>query len=232
MGSIRLKFIISTISIMLELHAFPASSPSRAVHMTLDLLGLEYSYIPVNILEGEQKTPEYLAMNPQHTVPVLTDGNLVITESRAAMTYLVSQHKPGQLYPACAKKRSQIDQRLYFNIGTFWNRIADCVLPVCLGKTSTIPEEKIEAVKEALMWANQMVHCGYVLGNTLTIADIDFMASYSSLEACDFINLKPYKHLICWSQSLKQQIPKYSENCGKGAAVFGDWFKSNYKPSK
>jgi len=96
-------------------------------------------------------------MNPQHTVPVLCDGNLTITESRAAMAYLVSQHKPGQLYPACAKKRSQIDQRLQFGIGTLWARIADCVLPVCLGKTSTIPQEKIDALKEALMWANQMV---------------------------------------------------------------------------
>merc|ERR1712112_357429 len=248
---------------MLELHAFPASSPSRAVHMTLDLLGLEYTYTSVNILEGEQNTPEFLAMNPQHTVPVLCDGNLTITESRAAMAYLVSQHKPGQLYPACAKKRSQIDQRLQFGIGTFWARIVDCALPVCLGKTTTIPQEKIDALKEALMWANQMVtlpssqekshkmnsskilsntfhdllcggkkkvSCGYVLGNSLTIADIDFLASYSSLEACGFLSLKPYKSLLTWSQTMKQQIPKYSENCGAGAAVFGNWFKGNYKP--
>merc|ERR1712080_57197 len=86
----------TTTTTMLELYAFPASSPSRAVHMTLDLLDLEYKYIPTNILEGEQKTPEFLAMNPQHTVPVLVDGNLAITESRPAMTYLVSQHKPSQ----------------------------------------------------------------------------------------------------------------------------------------
>merc|ERR1712080_153879 len=193
-----------TTTTMLELHAFPASSPSRAVHMTLDLLGLEYTYTTVNILEGEQMVPGFLAMNPQHTVPVLCDGNLTITESRAAMAYLVSQHKPGQLYPACAKKRSQIDQRLHFGIGTFWARIADCVLPVCLGKTSTIPQEKIDALKEALMWANQTVSCGY-------------------------LSLKPYKSLLTWSQTMKQQIPKYSENCGKGAAIFGEWFKGNYR---
>ena len=150
-----------TIMSVLELHAFPASSPSRALHMTLDLLGLEYKYVQVNILEGEQRQPEFLAMNPQHTVPVLVDGNLTITESRAAMTYLVTQHKPGQLYPASAKKRSQIDQLLYWNIGTFWSRVGECVFPVCFGKTSTIPEEKIAAVKEALMWANQMVNINY-----------------------------------------------------------------------
>ena len=142
----------------LELHAFTASSPSRAVHMTLDLLGLEYKYVPVNILEGEHKAPEFLAMNPQHTVPTLVDGNLTITESRAAMAYLVSQHKPSQLYPACAKKRSLINQRLYFNMGTFWNRVGDCAFPVGFGQTTTIPEEKVAALKEALMWANNMVN--------------------------------------------------------------------------
>merc|ERR1712080_245794 len=219
----------TTTTTMLELHAFPSSPPSRAVHMTLDLLGLDYDYIEVDFLSGCARTPEFLSMNPQHTVPVLCDGNLTITESRAAMAYLVSQHKPGQLYPACAKKRSQIGQRLHFGIGTFWARIADCVLPVCLGKTSTIPQEKIDALKEALMWANQMVSCGYVLGNSLTIADIDFLASYSSLEACGFLSLKPSKPLLTWSQTMKQQIPKYSENCGKGAAIFGEWFKGNYR---
>ena len=213
---------------VLELHAFPASPPSRAVHMTLDLLGLEYKYVETAVLEGATRTPEYLSMNPQHTVPVLTDGNLVITESRAAMTYLVSQHKPGQLYPACAKKRSQIDQRLYFNIGTFYQRMGDCVYPVCFGKTKTIPQEKIDSLKEALMWANQMAACGYVLGNSMTIADVDFMATYSTLEACNFISLAPYKNLKAWADRMRQQIPKYSENCGDGAAGFGAWFNKNY----
>ena len=140
----------------LELYGFQASPPCRSVQMTLELLGLEYKYHDVPVLEGGTKTPEFLSLNPQHTIPVLTDGNLVITESRAAMSYLVSQYKPGQLYPACAKKRSQIDQRLYFNIGTFYKRLGDCVYPVCFGKTKTIPKENIDALKEALMFANHM----------------------------------------------------------------------------
>ena len=213
---------------VLELHAFPASPPSRAVHMALDLLGLEYKYVEVAVLEGATRTPEYLSMNPQHTVPVLTDGNLVITESRAAMTYLVSQHKPGQLYPVCAKKRSQIDQRLYFNIATFYQRMGDCVYPVCFGKTKTIPQEKIDSLKEALMFANQMVSSTYVLGDSMSIADVDFMATYSTLEACDFMNLAPYKNLKVWAARMRTQIPNYAENCGKGAAAFGDWFNKNY----
>ena len=70
--------------------------------------------------------------------------------------------------------------------------------------------------------------CGYVLGNSMTIADVDFMSTYSTLEACNFINLDHYKNLKLWANRMKQQIPKYSENCGKGAKDFGDLFNSNY----
>ena len=213
----------------LEIHGFQVSPPSRALHMTLDLLKLEYTFNEVAVLEGGTRTPEYLSLNPQHTVPVLVDGNLVITESRAAMTYLVSQHKPGQLYPACAKKRSQIDQRLYFNIGTFYRRFGDCAYPVCFGKKDTVDDESKAALKEALMWVNQMVVGGYVVGNTMTIADVDFLSTMSSLEACNFMDLTPYKNLKIWSDKMKKEIPNYGENCGRGAMAFGEWFKTNFK---
>jgi glutathione S-transferase len=66
-------------STKLELHALPLSPPSRAVHMALDVLGLDYEYVDVDVLGGGTRTPEFLSMTPQHTVPVLVDGNHVIT---------------------------------------------------------------------------------------------------------------------------------------------------------
>merc|ERR1712013_94834 len=89
---------------------------SQSVHMTLDLLKLSYTYIEVNTDASGKH--DLIAINPHNTVPVLVDDSLVITESSAAMTYLVSQHRPSKLYPEQGvKKRSQIDQRLQFNIG-------------------------------------------------------------------------------------------------------------------
>ena len=66
----------------------------------------------------------------------------------------------------------------------------------------------------------------------MTIADVDFMSTYSTLEACNFINLDHYKNLKLWANRMKQQIPKYAENCGKGAKDFGDLFNSNYDRKK
>ena len=115
--------------------------------MALDLLGLEYKYVEVAVLDGATRTLEYLSMNPQHTVPVLTDGNLVVTESRAAMTYLVSQHKPGQLYPACAKKRSQIDQRLYFKLVLSTRGWATVSIQSALARLKLFPRRRKKPLK-------------------------------------------------------------------------------------
>eukprot|EP00091_Calanus_sinicus_P004307 TRINITY_DN14559_c0_g1_i2.p1 TRINITY_DN14559_c0_g1~~TRINITY_DN14559_c0_g1_i2.p1 ORF type:complete len:190 (-),score=46.77 TRINITY_DN14559_c0_g1_i2:286-855(-) len=167
-------------------------------------------------------------MNPQHTVPVLVDGKLVITESRAAITYLCSEYKSGQLYPADPERRSQIDQRLFFNIGTFYKRFGDCVYPVCFGKSKIIEEEKKNALKEALRWVDEMVTDGYVLGSSMSIADVDFMSTLSTLEACSFLDLSQYKNVKKWSKQMKKTIPNFSENCEKGALAFGKWFNSNY----
>merc|ERR1719186_1031655 len=75
--------------------------------MTLDLLNLKYTYTEVNFHDGGTSSLDFIALNPQKSVPVLADSDLIINKSSAAITYLVSQYSPSQLYPECAKKRSQ-----------------------------------------------------------------------------------------------------------------------------
>jgi len=216
-----------------ELYAVPMSPPCRAINMTLDYLGIDYNYHMIDLQKGETRTPEFLALNPQHTVPVLCDvGDLVICESRAAMTYLINKYKPNHpLYPTDPAKRAMIDARLYFNIGTFYSKFGDCVYPVALGMTEDgkIQDMFREAFKEVLVWVDQMTAGGFVLGDSITLADLDFMSTMSSLEACDFMDLTPYKNLTAWSAKMKKTLPKYAENCHVGAGHYGAWFNASYK---
>ena len=75
-----------------------------------------------------------LQINPQQLVPCLVDGDFVMNESRAIVAYLVnafgSQHQ--ELYPTDPKIRARIDQRMYFEIGTFYPAFADCCVSVWL----------------------------------------------------------------------------------------------------
>lgn len=64
-------------------------------------------------------------MNPQKTVPTLSDNGLYLNESRAMMQYLCNQYaKDDTLYPKNPRERAVIDSRLLFDIGTIYDRLA------------------------------------------------------------------------------------------------------------
>jgi glutathione S-transferase len=63
----------------------------RRVRLTAAVLGIELEEIPLDFAKGEHKTPEYLAVNPNGSVPTLVDGDFVLSESRAIMQYLASK---------------------------------------------------------------------------------------------------------------------------------------------
>ena len=68
-------------------------------------------------------------MNPQHNIPTLKDGHFCMNESRAAAAYLVSKYgKNDKLYPKDPKVRAVVDQRMYFDMGTFYKAFGDCVV--------------------------------------------------------------------------------------------------------
>jgi len=227
MGSLWKTFKMST----LNLFGSSVCPLSQSVQMTLDLLKLDYKYTEVNVDDGGTSTHDLLALNPHKSVPVLVDSNLVITESSAAITYLVNQYSPSQLYPLCAKKKSQIDQRLQFNIGRFYMALNECIQPVYMGETSTIETEKLDELKEVLMWINQMTVGGYVLDNSITIADIAFLSTMSALEACDILSFYPYKNINMWHKNMRKLVPNYENNCQKGADELGKRFRDKYEKS-
>lgn len=68
-------------------------------------------------------------MNPQHTVPTLVDGDLVIWDSHAIVGYLVDQYgKNDELYPKETKIRAVVDQHLHFDTGVLYPRVSTIIV--------------------------------------------------------------------------------------------------------
>jgi len=98
---------------------YTAATPNGwKASVALEEMGLKYTAHGVNLMKGEQKTPEFLAMNPNGRIPVIVDREKdghVVFESGAIMIYLAE--KTGMFLPRDAKRKSQVMQWLMFQMG-------------------------------------------------------------------------------------------------------------------
>ena len=72
---------------------------SFASHIALEEVGLPYDTVKLNLAEGDQRKPEYLALNPRGRVPTLVVNGHVLTENVGIMTYLAGGYPDAKLWP-------------------------------------------------------------------------------------------------------------------------------------
>ena len=94
----------------LRLHTYWRSSAAYRVRIALALKGLEYESVPRHLLRdgGEQRRPDYLALNPQGLVPALEDDGVVVTQSLAICEYLEERFPQPPLLPVIARDRAAV----------------------------------------------------------------------------------------------------------------------------
>jgi glutathione S-transferase len=95
----------------MKLYYFPSPNPQKVKFALLEL-GLECEMVPVDLAKGEQRKPEFLALNPFGRVPVFTDGDFKLWESHAILAYLGD--KSGKLWPNSPAGRADALRWLFF----------------------------------------------------------------------------------------------------------------------
>ena len=94
----------------LRLYTYWRSSAAYRVRIALALKGLEYESVPRHLLRdgGEQRRPDYLALNPQGLVPALEDDGVIVTQSLAICEYLEERFPEPALLPAAPRDRAAV----------------------------------------------------------------------------------------------------------------------------
>jgi glutathione S-transferase len=83
----------------IELYVFPPSPRAFKVMAIANHLGIDTTLRIVDLVKGDQKTPEYAALNPNMRMPTLRDGDYVPWESNAIGQYLVARSREAVSFP-------------------------------------------------------------------------------------------------------------------------------------
>jgi len=212
----------------LELYGTDMSAPCRTAMMAAEVAGAEYKVIETSPIDGGTRTPEFLAMNPTHTIPVLKDGDFIVYESRAIAAYIMNKYcKDEKTNPQDVETRARIDQRMYFDMGLLYKNFGNIVYPTLFFGVKTGEKEQAE-LKEALGFLE-----GYLAGDKfsagtdcLTVADLTLVATYASIEAAQIVDLSEYKNCNAWYAKCKGLIPNYEKANAEGAVKLGAFYKS------
>lgn len=182
---------------MIELFEFGLSGNCHKVRLMLSLLGLEYTSHTLNGAEREQKSAEFLAMNPFGQVPVLKDGNTIVRDSQAILVYLARAYGADDWFPADAQKAANIIAWL----STAANEIARGPNALRLhhkfGRAINV-DEATSITSNILHVLNQhLEHHEWLANNTISIADIA-VYPYIALANEGNVDLTPYMYVENW----------------------------------
>jgi glutathione S-transferase len=174
----------------MKLYHFPSPNPQKVTFAMLEL-GLECEIVPVDLTKGEQRRPEFLALNPYGRVPVLVDGDLTLWESHAILAYLGD--KTAKMWPTSAAGRADALRWLFFLSGHIsppasdlaFNRIAVRLLGLPGDEAAIARGEKaLPNVIEIL--EGQLAHGKWLLGNDFTLVDCAYCPVLNVIEKAGF----------------------------------------------
>ncbi|CAG9797180.1 unnamed protein product [Chironomus riparius] len=176
-------------SAKLTLYYFVGSMPSRACVILSKVLNIPIELRSINLYEREQHSEWYKKLNPAKKVPVLIDGDFILTESRAILAYLVDTRHPGNsLYPKDEKKRAAIDERLHFDGSSVFPKISNVFQSRVMGKSETECKKTFRELTAVVKTLEEFLSKSeYFAGNGMTIADISIFPNVTaSLEFLHF----------------------------------------------
>jgi maleylpyruvate isomerase len=93
---------------MIKLYDYWRSSAAYRVRIALNLKGLDYTSLPINLAQGAQSAESYIAVNPQGLVPMLVDDDFSAAQSMAIIEYLDERYPEPAMLPSTSQARAHV----------------------------------------------------------------------------------------------------------------------------
>ncbi|MGM0824685.1 MAG: glutathione S-transferase family protein [Pseudomonadota bacterium] len=199
---------------MITLWGRDNSTNVKKVRWVLDELALPYEQIQAGLQHGVNKTPEYLAMNPNGLVPLVRDEatDSLLWESNTIIRYLAAQYGQGKLWIEEPAKRAQAEKWMDWSLGALSLQHR----AILSGYVRTPPEQRDHAAIEAAMQSceglfsmmdDALATQRWFSGEAFGLGDIAIAPSVYNLLNCG-LSWQPRPHLERWYQALTE-LPSF-----------------------
>jgi len=186
----------------MRLFDYPLSGNGYKVRLLLAHLAMPYEYVPVDILKGETRMPQFLEKNPNGRIPLLQlDDGTYLAESNAIL-YLLAQNT--SYWPTTAVAQAQVLQWLFFEQYSHEPNIATARFWISIRKIETTPfNEELLRQKQSLGHAalrvmeDHLSRRRYFVDDSYSIADIALYA-YTHLAGEGGFDLARYPAVREW----------------------------------
>lgn len=213
---------------MFSLYLDPISTTCRPLLLLMHRDNIDITIKPISLFSGDHLKPEFTAINPNRAVPVLQQGDFILTESSVILRYIADQ-TGSPAYPRDTRVRARIDQWLdWFNtlfmLDYVYGLVYSRVLPG-FNLTETAQADRLSwhhaRVIGRLAVLNDALAVGpYLLGQQLTIADY-FGACLTTTGEFIQVDLTPYPNIGRWLTAMKT-LPGWRETQGP----FNTWVET------
>jgi glutathione S-transferase len=202
----------------LKLYQFPESGNSRIVRLVLAEKNLAFERININVLKGENRTPEFLKLNPRGKVPVLVHanryGDVVVYESTVINEYLEDVFPEPPLMPATAARRARMRLLVHFYDTEVSPAAGPLILEILLkplaARRPDVVAQQQAKTRQALAHVVEMMDSGpYLVGDgDYTLADASYTPVIATLGACGIDLDAEFPRLAAWLEAVKRR-PSY-----------------------
>jgi glutathione S-transferase len=198
---------------MIKLYGHELSGNSYKARLLLELLRIEYEWVKVDLMTGEHKSPEYLALNPFGQVPLLIDGESKLADAQAILVYLARQYGGDRWLPLEALPLAQVVRWLSTTAGEIRQGPENARLHYLFGATAINIERAHQKAEHILTQLNQhLTTHTWLEFERPTIADIAVFP-YVALARDGKIELDAYPNVLTWIDRVKH-LPGYLPMAG------------------
>ena len=177
----------------IRIHRFSLSGHSHRVELFAKLTGIAHELINVDLAAGEHKKEPFLALNPSGQVPVIEDGETILTDSNAILVYLARKYAPEWL-PGDPVREAEVQKFLSLAAGDIANGPATARLITVFG-ASIDPERPAAVAKIAFARLERHLEGrDWLVGEQPSIADVAIY-SYTAHAPEGGVSLEAYPNI-------------------------------------